>query len=337
MANQNVNLQTKLLQKLNIFSKLSVKLVFLSLLTTILSLFAFVPISEANVYGGYANYAYPACYFKDNDTRDWKWGLFPDNNWFYMDGHWEKRNPTSDWKFFSKTSKKDVESSCKKSQEYDEVAGNPDGIYAREDDKNYDIVYEASTAYRADLDKIDLLDVWGEGRIITSDNQISGFHNTYLISKFDQRLSNESVRGPMIAKKDTLLSEIIDPEYFLAVREYENKQDLPFSLPIKDGIVSNVTVMGSPIKPEVAKEILRVLNKDNGRVILYNPDKKDKENFDNAYKSLNLKLIEKKVNSVKEEMYNEPKPDKVYRPIIGYTFQKDDKFFPEHDELRDEL
>ncbi|MGI2904445.1 hypothetical protein [Tolypothrix sp. VBCCA 56010] len=139
MANQNVNLQTKLLQKLNIFSKMSAKLVILSLLTI---LYLFAPISVASAFAD-EPYAYPVCYFNDNGTRVYKWGLNVDDSWFVMRGHWEKNVDTGNKKFVSDTLEKEVRLSCANSQEYYKVAGNPDGIYAAmdEEDSSHDLVY----------------------------------------------------------------------------------------------------------------------------------------------------------------------------------------------------
>ncbi|WP_375500258.1 hypothetical protein [uncultured Nostoc sp.] len=92
MANQNVNLQSKLLEKLNVFSKLSVKLVFLSLLTV---LYLFVPISAASAQNTSTDPAYPVCYFAASDGgRTWEWGLKTNSpkDWLKLDGDWE-RNP----------------------------------------------------------------------------------------------------------------------------------------------------------------------------------------------------------------------------------------------------
>ncbi|MEH2180730.1 hypothetical protein [Nostoc sp.] len=103
MDNQNVNLQSKLLQKLKIFSKLSAKLVFLSLLPI---LYLLAPISVASAFADEPPYAYPACYFNNGGNRDWKWGLNSDNSWFVIHGHWDKNGDTHNWKFYSDTPEK---------------------------------------------------------------------------------------------------------------------------------------------------------------------------------------------------------------------------------------
>ena len=140
MTNQSVNLQTKLLQKLNIFSKLSAKLVLVSLLAI---LYLFAPISVASAFADEPPYAYPTCYFKDGGNRVWKWGLNSDNSWFVIRGHWDKNRDTGNWKFYSDTPKNEVKSSCDNSQKYYNVPGKIDGIYAAMSNvgNNYDLVF----------------------------------------------------------------------------------------------------------------------------------------------------------------------------------------------------
>ena len=145
MTNQNVNLQSKLLEKLNIFSKLSVKLVFLSLLTV---LYLFVPISVAHAQNTSDDPAYPVCYFATSSGADrtWRWGLKSNTpeDWFQLRGHWQKNPDTNTWKFITTTPKSAVSESCKHAK----AATNLDGyhrqkIYAAvsNEGKNYPIVY----------------------------------------------------------------------------------------------------------------------------------------------------------------------------------------------------
>jgi hypothetical protein len=143
MENQNVNLQSKLFEKLNSFSKLSVKLVFLGLLTPI-SVDLLTPTSAVSAFAAEPPHAYPTCYFKNGSRRVWKWGLNSDNSWFVMSGRWEKNRDTGTWKFYTTTRKSLVESSCKNAKRYYEVAGNIDGIYAAmtRAGKNYEIVFK---------------------------------------------------------------------------------------------------------------------------------------------------------------------------------------------------
>lgn len=143
MENQNVNLQSKLFEKLNSFSKLSVKLVFLGLLTPI-SVDLLTPTSAASAFAAEPPYAYPVCYFKNGDKRVWKWGLNSDDSWFIMSGSWKKNGDTNTWKFFTSTPKSHVESSCNNAKKYYNVAGKIDGIYAAMSSRgrNYDIVFK---------------------------------------------------------------------------------------------------------------------------------------------------------------------------------------------------
>jgi len=143
MENQNVNLQSKLFEKLNGFSKLSVKLVFLGLLTPI-SVGLLTPTSETNAFAAEPPYSYPACYFKDRGKTVWKWGLNPNNSWFVMSGRWVKNNQTGTWKFFTHTRRSNVVSSCNNAKRYYKVSGNIIGIYAAQSNrgKNYEIVFQ---------------------------------------------------------------------------------------------------------------------------------------------------------------------------------------------------
>jgi hypothetical protein len=142
MENQNVNLQSKLFKKLNSFSKFSVKLVFLGLLTPI-SVGLLTPTSADTAFAAEPPYAYPVCYFKNPRGRVWKWGLNSNNSWFVMSGRWEKNRDTDTWKFYTTTRKSHVESSCKDAKRYYGVTGNIDGIYAamKSTGNNYEIVY----------------------------------------------------------------------------------------------------------------------------------------------------------------------------------------------------
>ncbi len=97
---------------------------------------------------------------------------------------------------------------------------------------------------------IDLLDVWGEGRI--NDNGfITGFGQAYNINKWDQKISNGPDRGKDIPN-------------LLSVDDYDNPV-----FPIQDGMVNYITLMGAPLTEGTAQEMYRVLNKKQGVVILY--------------------------------------------------------------------
>ena len=143
MENQNVNLKCKLFEKLNSFSKLSVKLVFLGLLTPI-SVGLLTPTSAPSAFAAEPLYAYPACYFKNGQKRVWKWGLNANNSWFVMPGNWKKNGDTNTWKFYTTRRKSEVELSCRNARRYYNVTGNIDGIYAamKSTGKNYQIVFK---------------------------------------------------------------------------------------------------------------------------------------------------------------------------------------------------
>lgn len=110
---------------------------------------------------------------------------------------------------------------------------------------------------------IDILDVWGEGRI-DDDGQISGFTNAININKEGKTVSNGPNRGQAIPK-------------LLPIKNY----DSPI-FPVANDSVRYITLMGAPITVDTAKEMVRVLDKNNGVVILYNPSSTHKANFENA-------------------------------------------------------
>jgi len=97
---------------------------------------------------------------------------------------------------------------------------------------------------------IDLLDVWGEGRI-NANGFITGFEQAYNINRWDQKVSNGPNRGKDIPK-------------LLSVDNYDNPV-----FPIKDDMVSYITLMGAPLTEGTAQEMYRVLNKRKGVAILY--------------------------------------------------------------------
>lgn len=124
-------------------------------------------------------------------------------------------------------------------------------------------------------DKIHILDVWGEGRIDIiegSSRFITGFQESININKYNQKISN----GPNRGKDIPNLS---------AVSEYDNPR-----FDIRDNSVENITLMGAPITAGVSKEMLRVLSKTDGVIILYNPSQKDKQIFENIANGYGLFL-----------------------------------------------
>ncbi len=108
---------------------------------------------------------------------------------------------------------------------------------------------------------IDLLDVWGEGRI--DDNGfITGFGQAYNINKWNQKISNGPDRGKDIPN-------------LLSVDDYDNPV-----FPIQDGMVNYITLMGAPLTEGTAQEMYRVLNKTQGVAILYAPSEEYKRIFE---------------------------------------------------------
>ncbi|QXO42711.1 hypothetical protein CXB74_019865 [Morganella morganii] len=111
-----------------------------------------------------------------------------------------------------------------------------------------------------------IVDYWGEGRINDSDI-ITGFTESYNINHQYQVVSNGADKGTRIPNR-------------IPVKDYESLDTKNY---IKNDFADYVTVMGAPITKSCADDIVRILNKDNGMVILYGIDG---ENLTNAITAL---------------------------------------------------
>ncbi len=146
------------------------------------------------------------------------------------------------------------------------------------------------TPYQKIQCSVPLLDVWGEGRIIT-DGITTGFEGCQNLNKFDQTISNGVNRGQSIPN-------------LVPVSEWDNP-----TFPIADGVVNRITVMGAPITNKTAQEMYRVLNKNDGVVILYDLDSQSIENFEKNKGDLIYKE-----HAILGELYAQPscRPAKIY-------------------------
>ncbi|MEG0859026.1 MAG: hypothetical protein RSD81_09525 [Pseudomonas sp.] len=109
-----------------------------------------------------------------------------------------------------------------------------------------------------------ILDVWGEGRIVDSSARspvITGFIDAYNLNKAGQRISNGPFTGEPIP-------------HLLLVYEYTAP-----TFPLDDRAVPHVTLMGAPITPGVAKEMCRVVSLP-GKIYLYDPNEPDRRMFE---------------------------------------------------------
>lgn len=140
---------------------------------------------------------------------------------------------------------------------------------------------------------IALLDVWGEGRIVTTDRIVSGFTQAYNLNKQGQRVSNGPNEGQPIPN-------------WVPVAEYENPQ-----FPLPDACVSYLTLMGSPISAGTVREMLRVLNPTNGVVILYDPNPADQATF-----QANMGNLIRKP----DDPINTPFNEITFAPAVVYGF-----------------
>jgi hypothetical protein len=103
---------------------------------------------------------------------------------------------------------------------------------------------------------IPLLDVWGEGRIVT-DSMTTGFTQAYNLNNAGQLITNGPDDGEPVPNLVPVSS-----------------QNSPV-FPLPDGIVAFETLMGAPIIAQTATEMVRVLNPQTGVVILYDPNPAD--------------------------------------------------------------
>lgn len=114
--------------------------------------------------------------------------------------------------------------------------------------------------------KIKIVDYWGEGRINDTDI-ITGFTESYNINHQYQVVSNGADKGSRIPNR-------------IPVKDYESLDTKNY---IKNDFADYVTVMGSPVTKSCADDIVRILNKNNGVVILYGLDG---DNLTNAITAL---------------------------------------------------
>ncbi|RUT06460.1 hypothetical protein DSM106972_027170 [Dulcicalothrix desertica PCC 7102] len=120
MKNENLSLQSKKLKNWTFFSKFSVKLVFIGMVS-ILYLFAPISVSSASAGSGY----YPVCWFRDRGNppnQTWQWGLNDDDSYLELDGSWIKDGDKD--VFLSNTSMSVVLKSCGNAQKYYNPSGD---------------------------------------------------------------------------------------------------------------------------------------------------------------------------------------------------------------------
>lgn len=127
-------------------------------------------------------------------------------------------------------------------------------------DSEGELFYRSLNGYKVDC-SVPLLDVWGEGRIVDVD-MVTGFEDALNLNNISQQVSNGANSYGAILR-------------MVPINDYNAPK-----FPISDGLVSYITLMGAPITTDTAKEMYRVLNKNTGVVILYNPAEQDKAIFE---------------------------------------------------------
>lgn len=122
---------------------------------------------------------------------------------------------------------------------------------------------------------LQILDVWGEGRIVQRMNGhdlVTGFNNAYNLNKAGQRVSNGPATGEHIPN-------------LIIVYEY----DAP-DFPLDSYQVPHVTLMGAPITQHVAEEMCRVVARP-GKIYLYDPNEADRRRFESVAFAEGLQLL----------------------------------------------
>lgn len=71
-----------------------------------------------------------ACYFNDNGSIRWTWGLTSSDAWYYFSGDWVTTGYTKIQKFSTSVSYTDIYQSCMNSKMYYKVSGNLFAIFA---------------------------------------------------------------------------------------------------------------------------------------------------------------------------------------------------------------
>lgn len=132
-----------------------------------------------------------------------------------------------------------------------------------------------------DNTSVRIIDYWGEGRINDTDI-ITGFTESYNINHQYQVVSNGADKGTRIPNR-------------IPVKDYESLDTNNY---IKNDFADYVTVMGAPITKSCADDIVRILNKDNGVVILYGLDGNNLTNAITALRKIGFySLIKDKLKS----------------------------------------
>ena len=141
--------------------------------------------------------------------------------------------------------------------------------------------------------QISILDVWGEGRIVTNERIVTGFNGAANINYWKQKISNGPDKGKDI------------PNLF-PVYEYDNPV-----FPVNDDSVSYITLMGAPITVGTVKEMIRVLRKGSGVIMLYDPSTTDRNTFEQNMGNLIYKP---------NDLLNSPFDQPTIRPVYIYGY-----------------
>jgi hypothetical protein len=174
--------------------------------------------------------------------------------------------------------------------------------------QNQDLFYEATYCSVAEILNLEcnptqlnsknvddniILDFWGEGRIIASE-VITGFTDAYNVNQENQKVSNGKNVGLAIPNR-------------IPVRSYNN---VDTSALIANDTFTYVTTMGSDIIAAAAKEMHRIVRKNNeARVIFYGEEKKIITEIQTASQ-------DNFIHAKSSYQYEESLPDKLKVPTL---------------------
>ena len=85
----------------------------------------------------FADSSYIACYFNNNGSVTWQWGLNSDNSYYTFNGDWKTTPQTKIEKFFSLEPYSNLCAACANAKKYYKVSGDLFGIFAATKNAGY--------------------------------------------------------------------------------------------------------------------------------------------------------------------------------------------------------
>ncbi|TNV81782.1 hypothetical protein FGO68_gene6915 [Halteria grandinella] len=120
--------------------------------------------------------------------------------------------------------------------------------------------------------KDSILDFWGEGRLYQSPPLLTGFKNSFNLNHQYQLVSNGIQQGYKIPNR-------------IPVKDYDCTDIEKY---IDSNTFNTITLMGAPITSKTSEAISRIIRKDTGKVILYDPGHYQKDIIERVLKKINF-------------------------------------------------